>query len=356
VFHSYFWINRRKLEGLVLAMNSTHLYKRNGLTFVKLLAAFQVMFIHYVAHFNLNVSTIVASIDGYYNGVPIFLIISGYLIWLSLGRSNNYYEYLKKRFWRIYPELWVAVGAEIVSIIVLYDGYIWGDVIKFAFAQGTIFQFWTPDSLRGYGVGCPNGTLWTICVIIQFYIVSWLVYKFLNKKRFIVWIGGFIVLFILSFFGQVVFEKIDINVLTKLYGHTIIKYGWLFYFGCFVAEYREKMIKPILVKYWILLLVLAAIPYLFDIDIKAGYRLLHSILLTSGLIGVSYAFPQLYVKTDISYGIFLYHMIIANIFIHLGYVHKWRYALFSMLISIVAAYVSYKTIGTWSVKMKELKE
>ncbi len=334
-------------------MNSMRISKRNGLSFVKLLAAFQVMLTHYIAHFNLNFPNIATSIEAYFNGVPIFLIISGYLIWSSLGRSNNYSEYLQKRFWRIYPELWVAVGIELLSIIVLYDGYNFGDLMKFAFTQSTIFQFWTPDSLRGYGVGCPNGTLWTICVIVQFYIVSWVVYKYMEKKKPICWVVFWGLLVIMSIWCQVIFEKISIDVLTKLYNHTIIRYGWLFYFGCFLAEYREKIIDNILAKYWFVLLAIAAAPYLFDFDIKAGYRILHSLLMVSGLIGFAYAFPKLYIKTDISYGIFLYHMIIANIFIHLGFDKKWIYAILSMIISVAFAYISYKTVGMWSAKMKE---
>ena len=75
-------------------------------------------------------------------------------------------------------------------------------------------------------------------------------------------------------------------------------------------------------------------------------------LLVSGLIGFAYAFPRLSVKTDISYGIFLYHMIIVNIFIQMGWLHSWGYAVIIMLIAALLAFGSAKTIGAWAARKK----
>ena len=110
--------------------------------------------------------------------------MSGFLIWMSIARSTTFGQYCKKRFWRIFPELWVAVAVEIVAILLLYDHTIeWGKLSLFAVTQSTIFQFWTPDFLREYGCGCPNGSLWTICVLIQFYVIAFYVYKWLRGKK-----------------------------------------------------------------------------------------------------------------------------------------------------------------------------
>ena len=53
-----------------------------------------------------------------------------------------------------------------------------------------LFQFWTPEALRGFGCGTPNGSLWTISVIVQFYIVAWFLKKLTRKKSGLaLWIG-----------------------------------------------------------------------------------------------------------------------------------------------------------------------
>lgn len=78
-------------------------------------------------------------------------------MWFSIGRSRTYGQYLKKRFWQIYPELWMTVIVESVVLIVSYNDWNLKQLLLFTFGQGTIFQFWTPDSLCGYGVRTPNG-------------------------------------------------------------------------------------------------------------------------------------------------------------------------------------------------------
>lgn len=111
----------------------------------------------------------------------------------SCGRSTSYGDYLKKRFWRIYPELWAAVIVEMIVLFALYEGpYNWPQTILFVFTQSTLLQFWTPDCLRDYGCGTPNGALWTIGVIVQFYIVGYFLYKKLYAKNLEIWLvcGG----------------------------------------------------------------------------------------------------------------------------------------------------------------------
>ena len=332
--------------------SSIETYRKNSLSSVKLLAAFQVMIGHLIAHFQLNVPGIIGYAINFFAGVPIFFVVSGYLIWLSIERSSDYGSFIRKRFWRLYPELWVAVGIEIISIIILYNGWKIKDLLVFTLTQGTILQFWTPNSLRGYGCGTPNGTLWTMCVMVQFYVVSWQIYKVLHNKKIVQWIMGIVFLVGISIVGQFAFERLERDILVKLYDQTIVRYCWLFFFGCFIAEYRDILVKKVLSKYWYILLFIAIVLYLLHIDINASYKVIHSLLMVSGLIGFAYAFPKFEVKVDISYGIFLYHMIIVNIFINLGLVGNWFYASVVFAITLLISFMSWKTIGTWANKMK----
>jgi len=332
-------------------MNSNLNLRNNCLTLIKLIAAFQVMLSHVIEHLSLPFPKWAGMILGYYNGVPVFFAISGFLIWFSVERSSSYGAYLKKRFWRIYPELWVAVILEIITLLIFYSGWKLKDLVLFAFTQGSILQFWTPDSLRGYGCGTPNGTLWTICVMIQFYLLAWLLYRLMHKKRWVFWLIGFAILIGVSIIGDWIAGKTGIEIVTKLYGQTILRYGWLFYIGCFLAEFKDQLL-PVLARFWYLFLI-AAIPlYYFRFDLYAGYEIFWSMLLVSGLIGFAYAFPRLAVKTDISYGIFLYHMIVMNIFIHVNWIHSWWYAIIIMAAAVLLAFASTKTIGAWSARKK----
>lgn len=180
------------------------LVKNNCLSLIKMLAAIQVMFGHMVEHLELPINETVFRATYFIRGVPIFFALSGFLIWFSIERSASYGHYLKKRFWRIYPELWVAVIVEIAVLVFLYHGWNIKQLALFAFGQGTLFQFWTPGSLRGYGVGTPNGALWTIGVMIQFYAVAWFFHKLMKGRKPSTWIAGWMGSFLVSGGGVLV--------------------------------------------------------------------------------------------------------------------------------------------------------
>lgn len=325
----------------------------NCLNLIRIIAAFQVMFGHLIEHLELTGNEMVFRASFFLRGVPIFFVISGFLIWFSISRSRTYKNYLMKRFWRIYPELWVAVIIEIATIVILYSGWNLKHLLLFTITQGTVFQFWTPDSLRGYGVGTPNGTLWTIGVMIQFYIIAWYFYKLMKNRKIQTWLGGFAIAFAVSYvIGYITHDVLQIEIIGKLYNQTIIKYFWLFYIGMFIGEFKNSIL-PLLVKYWYILLFAAAFFFWTGRDLYSGYYLLWSILLTTGLIGFAYRFPQLSVKPDISYGLFLYQMIVMNVFINFGMTGKWIYAIAVIVLTAICAYFSTLTIGKWSASRKK---
>jgi peptidoglycan/LPS O-acetylase OafA/YrhL len=310
------------------------------------------MFGHLIEHLELPGNEIVFHASYFLRGVPIFFVISGFLIWFSISRSKSYKNYLLKRFWRIYPELWIAVIVEIAVVMILYRGWNIKHLLIFAITQGTVFQFWTPDSLRGYGVGTPNGTLWTIGVMVQFYVIAWLFYKLMKNRKIQTWLLGFALAFGLSYgVGYITHDILQIEIVGKLYDQTVIRYFWLFFIGMFIAEFKEEIL-PLLIKYWYTLLITALIFFWSGWDLLSGYYLFWSGFLTAGLIGFAYRFPYLSLKPDISYGIFLYQMIVVNVFVNYWLIGKWIYAFAVAMITIMCAYISTVTIGKWSARQR----
>ena len=229
--------------------------KRNCLNLIRLLAALQVLYGHTIYHLDIDVSHIFTSIIGFFSGVPIFFMLSGFLIWHSISRTPSFLSYLKKRVWRIYPELWVAVVFELIVLPLLYDQSIdWFQYGLFAIGQLTIFQFWTPECLRGYGVGCPNGSLWTICVLIQFYILAYFMYKFLHEKKHFVWWVVILGALLVSYCTPLILQSLP-ETLGKLYGVTLIPYLWMFLVANYVADYKELYL-PLMKKYWIWIIII----------------------------------------------------------------------------------------------------
>lgn len=72
--------------------------KTNCINLIRLIAALQVMYGHIIVHMEIPNYEIINRVFGYFLGVPIFFILSGFLIWNSIERSKSYLEYIKKEF------------------------------------------------------------------------------------------------------------------------------------------------------------------------------------------------------------------------------------------------------------------
>lgn len=319
-------------------------FRVNSLNLFRLLAALQVAYGHMVCHLKITDLDEISVFINYLQGVPVFFILSGYLIWESVGNSKSFNNYLTKRFWRIYPELWLAVGLEIIVMIMLYDISSICDLLIFSFTQASIFQFWTPDSLRGYGCGTPNGALWTICVLIQFYILVYGIRKLLHNSSIWLWLVFFITSIMLGKIPYYLPASLP-EIFGKLYSQTIFNYLYLFVAGIFLSEYKDTLII-FLKKYWHIPLVASIALYIGIVPDSTDleYPLAKSVTMSYAAIGFAYAFPKLNIKTDISYGIYIYHMTIVNAFITFSYIGSWIYMVAAIGVSTIIAYSSTKIV------------
>lgn len=333
----------------------------NSINTLRYLAAFQVMWGHMIVHLSVNflvlgggfnLDQIISSVLYFFMGVPLFFFLSGYLIWFSVKRTHDSKEYYKKRFFRIYPELWVGIIINILTIIIFYREKIqWFKLGLFALAQGTILQFWTPEFLRGYGCGTPNGSLWTICVMVQFYIIIWMARKLLYKRKILFWIISTTVFMAIGACTGFVEGKIP-DVLYKLYCQTIVQYLWIFFLGVMVAEYIDNLL-PLLKKYWWISIPIFVVWNILKIDIYSrNYPIFMTIVSCLGCLGFAYKFPEINIKTDISYAIFIYHMIFVNIAIELGMKENIGMFIITIIGTLIVSYLSTITIGKYSSKFR----
>lgn len=315
-------------------------FRENALSTVRLLAALSVLYGHGIAHLQLEQVPLLGPFLRFFTGVPLFFALSGYLLWQSAGREAHFFAYARRRFRRIYPELWLAVAVELAVLLLLFSGPIrWGQLGLFALTQGTVLQFWTPDFLRGYGCGTPNGSLWTICTLIQFYVLLYFLRKWLHGKKLWVWLmflGGSILLGV----SDPVAERLLPGLLFKLYRQTVIPYLWLFALGMLLSE-KQATVLPFLRRWWWVFGILALGARLLTWDIACGYYgLIGSYTLLAAVLGIAYRFPRLGVKKDISYGIYLYHMTVINAMIALGFTGKTEHLFFAMGASCLLAWGS----------------
>ena len=144
-------------------------------------------------------------------------------------------------------------------------------------------------------------------------------------------------------------------IIGKLYGVSLIPWLWMFLVAAFVAEYREKIL-PFLKRYWwVFFLLLIAKKYVLHLDIPMNhdYALFGVLLIFASVLGFAYKYPNVNIKTDISYGIYIYHMTVINALMVLGFTGQ-RWTLWAVVgLSCLLAYISTITIGRLSMNKKK---
>lgn len=280
--------------------------------------------------------------------VPVFFFISAFLAMYSLDKKEiSFKDYIKNRFRRIYPELWISVLLCAIVIAVQFpyvlksiQYYLW------LFAQSTFFQFWTPDLLRFYGNGTPNGALWTIIVTIQFYVIVYFLHK--RFKKIPLWLDVLIVIAGILLNSLISFAEIYCSeIVYKLIWQTILPYTYMFYMGIVFYKYFDKL-KHYLTKYFYVVLLIYVIycfnSSIFNYIIPYTSNTSQPFFVLANLVfwfAFAYKFNNIKIKKDYSYGMFVFHMVYLNYFVENGLVvNNYVTLIVVIILTIITAVLS----------------
>lgn len=335
----------------------------NNFNLIRLFAALQVAIVHSAGYLSID-SKYLNFLD-LLPGVQIFFFISGFLIIKSFKKikNNKFKNFFYNRILRIYPGLYFCFILTFISII--FSQYLknidinYYQLFLWLITQLSFFQFYNPDFLRGYGVGVANGSLWTISVEIQFYLLTFFIYLILNKykKLLIIIFGGLIFLNI----GNAVFNE-KITFFLKLFNVSFLPWLYMFLWGCYL-EGNEKLQKKIKsYNIFLIIFIFIVINYLSSqLDIFRGK--------TNALNPIEFFFLSLiifkiaYIKkipgefinrNDISYGVYLYHMPIVNFLIYKNITQSYLSLTISIILTLLFAVISWKLIENPFLSLKKI--
>src|ERR1700694_2402149 len=162
--------------------------KQNNFDLIRLVAALQVAILHSASHLHIGPQSFpLLELLSLFPGVPVFFFISGFLISKSYENNPVLHEYALNRVLRIYPGLVLCLLLSLTMVWI--TGYFHtfsvpiSDLLVWLGAQLSIAQFYNPPFLRDYGVGVLNGSMWTIAVELQFYVIVPILYGLLRLQR-----------------------------------------------------------------------------------------------------------------------------------------------------------------------------
>lgn len=291
----------------------------NCFDYIRILSAILIVVGHVTMHMDVESVPIVSFLGRKWPGLFALFTISGFLIPPSLERSKSNYQYLKKRFLRLYPGLYAAFFLSLFCVIGIgsYVGcrYPSGDIIKWMIAQLTILQFYVPDGIRSYGTGNPNGALWTISMEIQMYFFIMIIWKHVREMKTRNWVISISAAALFNVAFGFIFDAIP-EILAKSINVTFLPYLYVFLIGMFAYSKYDKVV-PWLKKH---ALQLAAVYILWtclvapNLRVSIGHyrNVITGVLIAFLTIAIGYRFGRKSFKYEISYGLYIYHMIVIN--------------------------------------------
>ncbi|MFV0297371.1 MAG: acyltransferase family protein [Hyphomicrobiaceae bacterium] len=324
-------------------------FQRNNFNLLRLLAAGQVLLFHSMHILHINAPTWLAPLKAF-PGVPIFFVISGFLVSASYERSSSLSSYFRNRFLRIYPGLWAVVILTVVVASLFGFSFLHPGAVTWEIAQlaGLIY---TPGFLRSFGYGSYNASLWTIPLELQFYIVLPLLYWLAGRwssttRALLVLFAAFSAIAWLTAWFLPNLGLPAETGLEKLYRYTFVPHVFLFLAGVLLQRlgahdsglFRGKLV------HWTVAYVV------FDLAMPSSPHVYVPTLLFLGGWAISFAYSwpglsdRLLGDIDISYGTYIYHGLVLNVLVALGWLVQPVLVPVVFVATVVFGYLSWTLV------------
>ena len=309
-------------------------WRINNFDLIRLFAALQVVLVHTMSilkmhginadFFDLGLRM--------FPGVPIFFVISGFLISKSYERSDSTRDYYRNRCLRIFPALWVCLALSIGVILIAGVGVLGpissADWLAWWVAQMSLYQQYGPDFLKPVATGQFNGSLWTIPIELEFYLLLPLVYGALRLRQrrgdiaLLGLLAGSMVIHFMSCRPGVAAASPPHTFLVE----TVVPYLWMFLVGVLSQRHWQSLrgwLAGCAHRWFLGYLLLCVLARRFDIyvgsaDISPLFLLPLAGLILSCAISLPSLADRLLHHNDISYGTYIYHALVLDLMLIFG--------------------------------------
>lgn len=308
----------------------------NNFNLLRFFFAFIVVLRHIIdLSQSIVLSTLGLILDSY-TCVTGFFVISGFLIWKSFSQDHNIRNYVVKRSKRLLPAyvVFVITASILLSLVseLSFESYFTSaSLYRYIFFNLIFLNFIQPclPGVFDNNWQCAvNGALWTIKVEITFYIIVPLLYKYTQKisKKYLL----FLTLYVLSVLYKHYLETQG-NSLFSILSRQLP--GFMSYFVCGISFFYYKEFYT---KYKNLLTIMCL--FVLCIEVYVGIEVMRPFAYSMIIFFLAYSFPvfnKFGINNDLSYGIYIFHFTIIQLFVHYHVFSIYNNYIVSVIITIV---------------------
>jgi peptidoglycan/LPS O-acetylase OafA/YrhL len=332
----------------------------NNFDLLRILAATQVLIFHTLHILQIDAPSWLLPLE-HFPGVPIFFVISGYLVSASYEHSNSVIRYFRNRFLRIYPALWFCLILTVIVVAAFGVNFLHVSAVMWFFAQlaGLIY---TPKFLASFGFGSYNGSLWTIPIELQFYCVLPLAYLLAprassrNFAFFLLFAVFLMIALLLSqYMPNMGLEAESTN--EKLLRYSFVPHFFIFLAGVVLQRLSVYNSRLIYGKgfFW----SAAYLSFCYLAPVSTVSSIASRLILAICVVSLAYTLPRvadrLLRRNDISYGVYIYHGLILNVMVSLQLSGRMEYLLVVLAGAYAMGYLSWVLVERPFLRKKNRK-
>ncbi len=343
-------------------------FKTNNFDLIRIITAALVVVNHSLSHLELHTPFLYTIVQSFHR-VPMFFVMSGYLLSASFERNSDLKIYFTNRLLRIYPALWACLILTVILFAIIgginffhFQAFAW-------FFMQSIGAIYTPAFLQDFGYGSYNGSLWTIVVELQFYFALPIIYYISNllskkyirdkKKENIAFYTMFGVSAALAIYLKVLYPTYtDEENAAKFVKYSFLPHAYIFMTGILLQRLKVYKMNFIYGKglYW----AAAYLAWVYLVPDSYFKMVPTMVLLAIFTISIAYSKPGLATKflhnRDISYGVYLYHGMLLTLFVEFGMIGSVWYLVLTAAITFILSILSYRYIETPAMRFAKRKQ
>jgi peptidoglycan/LPS O-acetylase OafA/YrhL len=312
-------------------------FKTNNFDLIRLVAAAQVMLFHTMHYTEVPVGGL-KTVVAYLPGVPAFFFVSGFLISASWERNSDLRTFCINRALRIFPALWAVLFFSILTLLLFYDDPAGLDSRLHA-------RLWHRRHER-QPVDHPGRTV-VLCVHAD---------HLLGREKLGSGVGPMLLGIIVLSFGLQYFIygfQSQIPVLVwKLLTKSPLPWVGMFCCGVIAQRHLPRIHPwvagraPIFFAVYVLTALLSHYLPLYPLlnGDSNSMGIINYLAMCALILAVAYSWQnlaeRLLQRNDISYGVYIFHIPVINMFVHNGII-GWTGFVSALAISTGLAILSW---------------